>query len=64
MYTLKVDHDAVDQLVRDSLIQSLDIHQKLDEVDEDDKLSLALNIVIAYYSLVGEYKEGKYDDYF
>jgi len=52
--------EALDQFVIEHLKEDLDINE--DTRYPDTNLVNALHRVIAYYSVPGEYEDGKYDD--
>ena len=58
-YTLKLEYEQVSTLVRENLIESLDMTDAVAE----PKLFEALNHVIAYYSVPGTWMGGLYDNY-
>ena len=59
MFTVKIDHESADDLVREVIAEAI---LDVEETQPTEKeLILALNRVLAYYSVPGEYKDGEYD---
>jgi hypothetical protein len=57
MNNIELTQESVDTLILTELVQILHDTQ----VKEDLALIKSLNVVIAYYSVPGTYKEGSYD---
>ncbi len=56
---IELTHDSTTELIRDTLKEDLALEQ--DTEVPDNALCTALNVVIAYYSIPGTWKEGSYD---
>lgn len=63
MYEVSMDisHDQACDLVKKILIDDLECVSSQELSSEEKKLIEALNRVIAYYSIPGEWKEGVYE---
>jgi hypothetical protein len=60
MFTVKIDHESADDLVADVLAEAIDDLEHTSPPNEKELL-LALNRVLAYFSVPGSYKDGEYD---
>jgi len=52
-----LDEDFAEKFIRHQLMSALEDAQ----TDQDQALANALHVVIAYYSVPGQYMEGSYD---
>lgn len=60
--TIDVDYDDITTIVREELMEVLDMQMGEAPPFDDDAINYYLNKLIAYYSVPGTWKEGMYDD--